>query len=161
MLPTDWLTDTTVYRRFTHRPYPPSYQMVKDHQIIIYDEDKTYGDGVTLVRIFVPVDRTISSWLTNRQLSNPGQVSQTRTDVTVAGQPGEIWLNDCSPQYYREVHVAVHTGERVLWWQHYAYNEASILALRQLLDSMRFSEETAVPAETPDELWQEVLQGCW
>jgi hypothetical protein len=160
LLPGDWVTDTTVYRRFTHRPYPPSYQMVKDHQIIIYDENKTHGDGVIIVRVFVPVDRTITSWLIHRQNSNPGQISQTRTNVTVAGHPGEIWLNDCSPQYYREVHVAVHNGERVFWWQHYAYNEASILALRQMLDSLRFGEETAVPAEIPDGIWQEALQGC-
>ena len=160
LLPGDWLTDTTVYRRFSHRPYPPGYQMVKDHQVIIYDDDKLQGDGVTIVRIFVPVDRTITSWLTHRQLSNPGQVSLTRTNVTVAGHPGEIWLNDCSPQYYREVHVAVHNGERVFWWQHYAYNEASIVALRQMLDTLRFGEETAVPAEIPDGIWQEALQGC-
>jgi hypothetical protein len=44
---------------------------------------------------------------------------------------------------------------------HYAYREAGILVLRQLLDSMRFSEETAVPAEIPDEIWEEVVQGCW
>jgi hypothetical protein len=160
LLPVDWVTDTTVYQRFSHRPYPPSQMMVKDHQIIIYDDDKRYGDGVTIVRIFVPVDRTITSWLTHRQRSNPGQVSQTRTDITVAGQPGAIWLNDCSPQYYREVHIAVHNGERVFWWQHYAYNEASIVALRQMLDSLRFGEETAVPAEIPDDIWQEALRGC-
>lgn len=160
LLPVDWLTDTTVYRRFSHRPYPPSYQIVKDHQVIIYDDNKLQGDGVTIVRIFVPVDRTITTWLTNRQLSNPGQVSTTRTDVTVAGHRGAIWLNDCSPQYYREVHVAVHNGERVFWWQHYAYNEASIVALRRMLDSLRFGEETAVPAEIPDGIWQEALQGC-
>jgi hypothetical protein len=42
----------------------------------------------------------------------------------------------------------------------YAYNEAGVLTLRQQLDSMQSSEETAVPAATSDDIWQEVPQGC-
>ncbi len=38
------------------------------------------------------------------------------------------------------------TTAREFWWLYYAYREAGVLGLQQLLDSMRFTGETAVAA---------------
>jgi hypothetical protein len=157
VLPVDWQTYTTNY--LFRRPYRPSNMMVKDHSISMFEQDQL--SGVTIIRVFVPQEASLSAWLTNMRRTNPGQVSGTRTEISLGGHPAAIWINDCSPGYYREVHVAVHNGERVIWWLAYAYTEAGIVGLRQMLDTVRFTDAPAMPVEIPDDIWQEALQGCW
>ena len=157
-LPVDWQPRTNNYLSYP-RQYRPGNMVVKDHDISMFVQDQLVG--VTLIRIFVPRVQSLSSWLASMHRSNPGQVSATYTDISLGGHPAAIWINECSPGYYREVHVAVHNGERVIWWLAYVNADAGIVALRQMLDTVRFTEETAVPAEIPDDIWQEALQGCW
>lgn len=134
--------------------------IIKEHDITIHD-DAQLESAAAKLSVFLPGEESLTDWLTNRQRVSPDIYPITETNASVAGHPATIWINDCSPQFYRDVQVVVHNGDHVFWWRHYAFNEAGVLALQQLLDSMRFSEETAVPAETPDDIWQEVRQERW
>jgi hypothetical protein len=154
-LAAEWTTFVTVYQRPPHRE---TNQIVIDHDVSFYSNNQL--DGGVKLSVFVPREQSLANWLTNKHRVSPDVYPITNPNARVAGHPAAVWKFDCSPQWYREVQVAVHNGERVFLWRHYAFNEAGVLALRPLLDSMRFSEETAVPAEIPDELWQEALDGC-
>jgi hypothetical protein len=156
LLPANWWNDVTVYQRFTIMNRD---QIVKDHDFIFYEEHPN-GDGGTKLSIFAPRERSLTSWLIVKQRTMPMLFSITEPNIRVAGHPAALWTIDCSPPWYREIHIALHNGEYVFWWRHYAFNETGILALRQMLDGIRFGEETAVPATIPDDIWQEALYGC-
>ena len=154
----EWTTAVEIYQR---PPYRERDKFVKYHDILINNDDEPFEDAWARLLVFVPTEQTLASWLANKQRVSPDIYPITETNASVAGHPAAISINDCSPQFYRDVQVVVHNGDRVFVWRHYAYREAGVLALRQLLDSMRFTAETAVPSEIPDEIWKEALQGCW
>jgi hypothetical protein len=104
----------------------------------------------------------LERWLASAQRrSGPSLFPQTELNASVAGRPAAIWVDDCPSQYFSSVGLVFSDGRHIYWWWHFAfYEEAGMLPLRQMLDSLRFGEETAVPAEIPEEIWQEALQGC-
>jgi hypothetical protein len=153
----NWTTGAEVYQR---PPYRERDKFVKYHDIFFNNDNEELEDAFTRLLIFVPTERNLADWMAIKRWISPDMFPITEINASVAGHPAIIWINNCSP-FYRDVEVLVHNGARVFWWRHYAYREAGVLGLRQLLDSMRFTEETAVPSEIPDEIWQEALQGCW
>ncbi len=153
----DWTTGAEVYQR---PPYRERDKFVKYHDIFLNNDNEELEDAFTRLLIFVPTERNLADWMVRQRWVSPNMFPITEINASVAGHPAIIWINDCSP-YYRDVEVLVHNGARIFWWKHYALREASFLGLRQLLDSMRFTAETAVPTEIPDNIWQEALQGCW
>ncbi len=157
-LPDGWTTGVVVVSQ--RPPYPERDKVVKYHDFI-YNDNEEFEVAWTRLFVFIPRERNLSDWLAKKHRVSPGLFPITETNARVAGYPATISIYDCSPQFYRDVQIVVHNGDRVFVWQYYVYREAGVQALRPLLDSVRFSEETAVPAEIPDELWQEVLQGCW
>jgi hypothetical protein len=134
--------------------------IVKAYDLVVYD-DEGLDSAWNRVSIFFADGRELADWLTDRQRISPSLFPATAENALIHGRPAAIWINDCSPQFYRDIGAVIHNGERIIWWQHYAYNEAGIVGLRQMLDAIRFTDAPAAPAEIPDEIWREALQGCW
>jgi hypothetical protein len=154
LLPPDWSTHL-VLRQEGYNPFHATV-IVKKQTFLHYDY------GFSDVAIFMAGGQSLERWLASAQRrSGPSLFPQTELNATVAGRPAAIWVDDCPSQYFSSVGLVFSDGRHIYWWWHFAYDdETGMLPLRQMLDSLRFGEETAVPAEIPDDIWQEALQGC-
>jgi hypothetical protein len=125
--------------------------MIKRHLI-------QHAQGHTDLVVLLAGGQELDTWLITKQGRNPLMFPVTEPNAAVSAQPAVIWFN-CSGDLTL-IDAVVSDGEHVYWWRHVAYYPGGVLLLRQMLDSVRFSSEAPVPADIPEQIWQQAQAAC-
>jgi hypothetical protein len=125
--------------------------MIKRHLI-------QHAQGHTDLVVLLAGGQELDAWLITKQGRNPLMFPVTVPNAAVSAKPAVIWFN-CSDGLTL-IDAVVSDGEHVYWWRHVACYPGGVLLLRQMLDSVRFSPEAPVPADIPEQIWQQAQAAC-
>lgn len=112
------------------------------------------------VDVWLPSDPDLITWLEKNHATSSEMFPALEPNATVAGHPAVVFV--MGPEGPQSL-LTVFFGDGIhiyrLWYT-ITCTEGELLAVRQMLDSFRFAGQPAVPAEIPEDLWQQALDVC-
>jgi hypothetical protein len=112
--------------------------------------------GALDIDIWLPSDADLTTWLEKQNAPNLFPVQEP--NGAVGGHPAIFWVTDPPHSSFN----ALVSDGTYIYKVYYVItcHEDGLPAVRQMLDTFRFAGEPAVPAEIPEDVWQQVRAVC-
>ncbi len=112
--------------------------------------------GALDIDIWLPSDADLTTWLEKQNAPNLFPVQDP--NGTVGGHPAIFWVKDSR---HCSFNTLVSDGTYI-YKVYYVIicHEDGLPTVRQMLDTFRFSGEPAIPADIPENIWQQALEVC-
>ena len=112
--------------------------------------------GALEVDVWLPSDADLTTWLEKQNAPNLFPVQDP--NGTVGGHPAIFWVTDPPHSSFN----ALVSDGTYIYKVYYVItcHEDGLPAARQMLDTFRFSGEPAIPADIPEDIWQQALEVC-
>jgi hypothetical protein len=112
--------------------------------------------GAFEVDVWLPSDADLTTWLEKQNAPNLFPVREP--NGAVGGHPAIFWVTDPPHSSFN----ALVSDGTYIYKVYYVIicHEDGLPAVRQMLDTFRFAGEPAVPAEIPEDVWQQARAVC-